>query len=227
MYRNKSFVVFFPPFSSPLLFSRYSFRLNATSSTYSRSDLCGAPANGMGWRDPGFFNEALITGLRPGGSRIYYTFGSDVHGWSTERSFLTPKVPAPNESLFVAVIADMGETYVDGANYHWEEPDAVETIGQVTKLFRDRADVLVHVGDLSYATGIESEWNLFMSQIESMASAVPYMTGQGNHERDHPDTGIYYNSYDSGGECGVSTQARFHMPTEKKNATADQVYYSF
>ena len=39
------------------------------------------------------------------------------------------------------------------------------------------------------------------------------MTGQGNHERDFPNSGSDFGGGDSGGECGVPTQARFHMPT--------------
>ena len=41
------------------------------------------------------------------------------------------------------------------------------------------SDVLLHVGDLSYATGFESEWDIFMSQIEPIASSMPYMIAQG------------------------------------------------
>lgn len=49
--------------------------------------------------------------------------------------------------------------------------------------------LLAHSGDLSYATGYETEWDRFMVQIEPIASQVPYMTMQGNHERDYPGTG--------------------------------------
>jgi hypothetical protein len=59
----------------------------------------------------------------------------------------------------------------------------------------------------------ESEWDRFMEQIEPLSSYVPYMTGQGNHERDFPGSGNSIGAGDSGGECGVPTQARFHMPT--------------
>ena len=39
------------------------------------------------------------------------------------------------------------------------------------------------------------------------------MTGMGNHERDFPGSGNSIGSGDSGGECGVPTESRFHMPT--------------
>lgn len=52
-----------------------------------------------------------------------------------------------------------------------------------------------------------------MEQIEPISGFVPYMTGQGNHERDFPGSGNVIGGRDSGGECGIPTQARFHMPT--------------
>ncbi len=52
-----------------------------------------------------------------------------------------------------------------------------------------------------------------MAQIEPISAYVPYVTGMGNHERDFPGSASLFGGGDSGGECGVPTQARFHMPT--------------
>ena len=60
-------------------------------------------------------------------------------------------------------------------------------------------DLLLHIGDLAYATGYESEWDRFMSQIEPLSSRAPYMTMQGNHERDYPGSGNAIGGADSGG----------------------------
>lgn len=63
-----------------------------------------------------------------------------------------------------------------------------------------------------------------MEQIEPLATRVPYMVAVGNHEQDHllgedpveggkgfhPSWGNH--GHDSGGECGIPTEARFHMP---------------
>lgn len=118
-----------------------------------------------------------------------------------------------------------GETYEDGSQYHWEEPSAVNTTVGIANLASAQAgghvDVILHPGDLAYATGYESEWDRFMSQISMMAARAPYMTGQGNHERDFPLSGsISIGSGDSGGECGVPTQARFQMPVCPQPNTA-------
>ena len=99
--------------------------------------------------------------------------------------------------------------------YHWEEPDAVNTTVHIAKLFEmaGGVDLLLHPGDLAYATGYESEWDRWMAQIEPISRRVPYMTGMGNHERDFPGSGNSIGNGDSGGECGVPTEARFPMPT--------------
>lgn len=38
----------------------------------------------------------------------------------------------------------------------------------------------------------------------------------GNHERDYPGSGSFFQNMDSGGECGVPTQIMYHMPTRNK-----------
>jgi 3',5'-cyclic AMP phosphodiesterase CpdA len=71
--------------------------------------------------------------------------------------------------------------------YHWEEPAAINTTVGIANLVAAQpsghVDVILHPGDLAYATGYESEWDRFMEQISPLAARAPYMTGQGNHER--------------------------------------------
>eukprot|EP00731_Ephydatia_muelleri_P019790 Em0012g615a len=45
----------------------------------------------------------------------------------------------------------------------------------------------------------------------------------GNHERDFPNSGAYYNGTDSNGECGVPYEKRFPMPTPAQ----DQPWFGF
>jgi hypothetical protein len=144
--------------------------------------------------------------------------GSSLMGWSAETSFVQPVPPNAEASLHITALADMGETYIDGAQYHWMEPFAINTTNYAEQhllphpLARNRAashprgrvmsslsrraasdenltDLVLHIGDLSYATGYASEWDRFLSQIEPLASRVPYMTAQGNHERDWTGSG--------------------------------------
>ena len=189
----------------------------AVTHTYTASDLCGFPANASGFQAPGYFHEAVLDLSVTSAPLQHYRVGSAMFGWSDTHAFATPSAASPHTPLSVVITADMGETYEDGSQYHWAEPAAVNTTVHIARLLKSRGgpgiDLILHPGDLSYATGYESEWDRFMAQIEELSSAVPYMTGQGNHERDFPDSGNSIGGGDSGGECGVPTQARFHMPT--------------
>ena len=198
-----------------------------TQAAYAAADLCGAPASTWGFHDPGRMFTSVMdlsqdsAAARLAGKRYYYKFGSpSAKSWSSVRSFLAPKPASPHASLSVILTADMGETYEDGSQYHWAEPNAVQTLAHISAFVQRGAELVMHPGDLSYATGYESEWDRFLEGIEAVASAAPYMTGQGNHERDFPGSGSDIGGTDCGGECGVPTQARFHMPTCAEPNTA-------
>ena len=90
----------------------------ATPSTYTIDELCGAPATTHGWMPPPWFYTALISGLSAGAT-VYYSVGSDAMGWSAEASFASPAPPSASATLRFVAIADVGETYIDGAQYHW------------------------------------------------------------------------------------------------------------
>lgn len=38
----------------------------------------------------------------------------------------------------------------------------------------------------------------------------------GNHERDWPGSGSFYENKDSGGECGVLAETMFYVPAENR-----------
>jgi len=199
--------------------------VSSTQTTYKRGDLCGLPGNGQGWRDPGIFHTATLTGL-PNTGKIYYQFGNDLHGWSSVRNFNSLKAPNPHQPMVISVVADMGASEPDHCSYHWAEPDAYQTIGHVRRLLNG-TDLVLHVGDIAYATGYQGKWDLFMSTIDDVASYVPYMTSYGNHERDWPGTGVHFDSKDSGGECGIPTMHRFMLPDPAGSAGTKGGWYSF
>jgi hypothetical protein len=95
-------------------------------STYGAGDLCGAPASADGWFDPGFAFYAHVPPTEDGmGRRCTYRVGSDASGWSDVHSFFQPPCsPKQPSRLQIMLTADVGATEVDGAHYHWEEPDA-------------------------------------------------------------------------------------------------------
>uniref|UniRef100_A0A7N2RBC8 Calcineurin-like phosphoesterase domain-containing protein n=1 Tax=Quercus lobata TaxID=97700 RepID=A0A7N2RBC8_QUELO len=57
---------------------------------------------------------------------------------------------------------------------------------------------------------------VIISQVEPIASIVPYMVASGNHERDWPNSGSFYEIMDSGGECSVLAETMFYFPAENR-----------
>lgn len=63
---------------------------------------------------------------------------------------------------------------------------ADKTAENVAREVRENGvDLVLHVGDISYANGVVKIWDTFMEYIEPYASMVPYMIGIGNHEYDY------------------------------------------
>lgn len=70
----------------------YNHSAAAVSSTYSRQELCGPPANDAGFVDPGLFHAALVEGLTPG-QRYYYVVGDEVRGKAQQTAFMAAQRP--------------------------------------------------------------------------------------------------------------------------------------
>lgn len=108
---------------------------------------------------------------------------------------------------------------------------SIQTAGWVAK---SAADLVVLIGDVSYARGLAWIWEYFHAMLTStFALSKPMMLAVGNHEADYqlgpvdfkPSWGNYGN--DSGGECAVPYARRYSMPLPE---TADgnlTFYYSF
>ncbi|PPD68390.1 hypothetical protein GOBAR_DD34729 [Gossypium barbadense] len=104
----------------------------------------------------------------------------------------------------------------DGSNeYNNFQRGSLNTTKQLIKDLKN-IDIVFHIGDICYANGYISQWDQFTAQIEPIASAVPYMLASGNHERDWPGTGSFYENNDSGGECGVLAETMFFVPAENR-----------
>ncbi|KAJ7562764.1 hypothetical protein O6H91_03G083700 [Diphasiastrum complanatum] len=193
-------------------------------SSFSSTDMCAsvpAPAPDFGWHDPGFIHSAIMTGLSP--STTYtYNYGSDSVGWSGVRSLITPPAAGGN-SLNWIMYGDMGKADRDTSIVHYIQPGSLGVIDAVTQeINAGNANLILHIGDISYATGFLAEWDFFLEMIGPVASKVPYMTAIGNHERDFPGSGSYYVTTDSGGECGVAYETYFQMPA----SSFDKPWYS-
>lgn len=63
----------------------------------------------------------------------------------------------------------------DGSNeFNNYQPGSLNTTDQLVKDL-DNIDIVLHIGDITYANGYISQWDQFTSQVEPIASAVPYM----------------------------------------------------
>ncbi|CAN1152876.1 Probable inactive purple acid phosphatase 1 [Linum perenne] len=191
----------------------------AATLTFDRSSMCGAPARTVGWRDPGYIHTSFLKELWP--NRMYtYRLGhrllNGTHVLSRSYQFRSPPYPGQASPQRVVIFGDMGKGEADGSSeYNDFQPGSLNTTREIVKDL-ENIDIVFHIGDLCYANGYLSQWDQFTSQIEPIASTVPYMVGSGNHERDWPGTGSFYGSMDSGGECGVLAQTMFYVPTDNR-----------
>jgi len=224
--------------SSSTTISSSNIKVNSAtgvSTTYTRSEMCGPPANTTGWFDPGWFHYVIITGLVPG-KRYFYRYGgtfeeegnkniSNSGGenisyiWSEEASFIAPPAPfSDTKRVKLLAIADLGQSEIDGSNDGPAHVSAsVNTHFALRREIENNApQLLVHNGDVSYACGYSTQWDSYWDLLGPTVRAVPYMTVPGNHERDWPSTGDGFGDKsggDSGGECGVAYTRRVNMPT--------------
>ena len=170
--------------------------------TYSIKDMCAAPANDpQNFLDPGMIYTALMSQL-PTGRLLYYRYGSAIDGWSDIHSFHivngkqeASSRPAAGGVFNFTAFGDMG---VDP-----DQPPAALSTAHILEHINE-TDMVLHIGDISYARGHAYIWESFFHEIQPFATRVPYMTSIGNHEYDyhgqpfHPPWSTYGS--DSGGE---------------------------
>ncbi|CAH9101022.1 unnamed protein product [Cuscuta europaea] len=205
---------------------------------YEREDMCDTPANNsVGWRDPGYIHDGVMTNLS-NGKRYYYQVGSDEGGWSTTHSFVSPPGVDSTETI-AFLFGDMGTatSYTTFVRTQNESISTIKWISRDIEALGDKPALVSHIGDISYARGYAWLWDNFFAQIEPIASKVPYHVCIGNHEYDwplqpwKPDWSSY--GKDGGGECGVPYSLRFHMPGNSSEPTGmrapptQNLYYSF
>lgn len=206
---------------------------------YEREDMCDAPANeSVGWRDPGWVHDGVMTGLAKG-NRYFYQVGSDSGGWSRTYSFVSRNEDSDETIAFL--FGDMG-TSTPYRTFQRSQEESISTMKWIARDIErlgDKPSFISHIGDISYARGYSWMWDQFFHQIEPVASKVPYHVCIGNHEYDwpaqpwKPDWSVAVYGKDGGGECGVPYSVRFNMPGNSSELTGTRapptrnVYYSF
>ncbi|KAM0834857.1 hypothetical protein ACQ4PT_063320 [Festuca glaucescens] len=194
-------------------------RTPAGTVTFGRESLCGEPASTVGWRDPGFIHTAFLKNLSAD-KEYYYKIGHMLRNgkviWGKLNFLTAPPCPGQKSLQRVVIFGDMGKAERDGSNEY--QNYQLASLNTTDALIRDldNTDIMFHIGDISYANGYLSQWDQFTQQVEPITSRVPYMLASGNHERDFPNSGSFFNGTDSGGECGVLAETMYYAPRENK-----------
>eukprot|EP00249_Psilotum_nudum_P020505 c27734_g1_i1 orf=510-1811(+) len=183
--------------------------------TYGRDDMCGPPAKTVGWRSPGFTHTAFLKELWPN-TKYSYKIGHRMQNgsfiWGRKRQFIASPYPGQDSLQQIVVVGDTGKAEKDGSNeYANYQPGSLNTTDRIVEDL-DNIDIVFHVGDLSYSNGYISQWDQFNEMFQQITERVPVMVASGNHERDYPGTGSFYENPDSGGECGISAQNNYFFP---------------
>lgn len=151
-----------------------------TTITYEASDMCEGKANIPGpqtYINPGYTHTIILENILPS-TTYFYRVGNDQHGWSSVLSFTNRPTSNINAKVNIIAYGDMGVAPI--------HPGARPTMDRIrAQLIPDNITCILHMGDISYARGIGALWDAFMTQIDPIASRVPYMVVIGNHEYDH------------------------------------------
>jgi hypothetical protein len=197
----------------------YTTTVGAATKVITKSQMCGAPASTIGWRDLGEIHTASLVGAAAlANTIVYYMFGDTTSdSWSKEYKLHLPPLPGtqpPTRPTTVVLFDDLGRGSTD-QSFTWNEygrPSVYTTMAVAAEIEAGLVDAVYHGGDISYATGYMGVWDFFMDMLSPMAGSTVYLTTVGNHESDAPDTDSYYTNNDSGGECGVLATSMLQMP---------------
>ena len=75
----------------------------------------------------------------------------------------------PERPTVVAAFGDMGNVEADGAFHHswdFENQGELPSLNTTVSLERDPAELVLHIGDISYAVGYMAEWDRFLQQLD-------------------------------------------------------------
>eukprot|EP01133_Synstelium_polycarpum_P018257 gene18257-21849_t len=218
--------------------------------TYGINEMCASPANDPTYfRNPGFIHDVVMTGLSPS-TQYYYTFGSNSSGY-TEATYSFVSAPTIGTEAYVIAFGDLGLN-ADGFDLNAEiQYPARSTVANIfttitspfntsplarrvgaTSANGDNTSPpwsVLHIGDISYARGNAFIWDYFHDMIEEVSSRAPWMVSIGNHEWDYTKQSFRpsWSNYgtDSGGECGVPFNNRYHMTGEE--GPARNLWFSY
>jgi len=163
----------------------YSQEVSGTNDSYS-----------TGSYSSGSIHTAIMTNLTAGNVYYYICGDSQSSSWSAEHNFTA--APQMRQPVTVLLAGDLGTT-----------PHSQSTIDG---MMEEQADLVYHVGDMSYADGDNTVWDTWFDMVEPLSSTLPFMVLPGNHEQ--------YNNF-------VPFDKLFFMPSVHSKSTEGNFYYSF
>jgi len=174
---------------------------------------------------PGWLHNATVGPLLP--STTYrYTIGDDSDNSMRNATFVTAPMKGSREDLNLLYVADIGgvrntafdtpEELGSATHNSMNVDDGKHTLKAMIAAHEKEAFRLCVInGDLTYANGWMWMWERWMDAISPLSASVPMAVTMGNHEVDYEANtkgAPWANEADSGGECGIPTSSRFHVP---------------
>ena len=124
----------------------------ATAGFVARADLCGPPANGVGWMDLGATVTAQLSLAGAAGQTVYYAASDDAHA-GEEHAFVVPALPSAGAEVFpfrFAAFGDLGRgSFDDGIT--WSEYGAASKNTSLWLSREQGLNFIQHFGDVRCA----------------------------------------------------------------------------
>jgi len=211
--------------------SKYTVPFAAAEVKHEASDMCGSPATGYGWRSEGKIWHAVVTGLTPN-TVYFYTYGSDVTGWSKESHFRVMPESSKMTSTKIGIVGDQGigskDSTSDRRNGNSDQSSFdIEDVITMLNNHVDDMESFFLIGDVSYAQGFAAEWEIYHDQMRHVAERIPFMTVTGNHEADWPGFPGMRDGWDSTGECNGAYEKRYGQFMPKGTTDKSVQWYSW
>jgi hypothetical protein len=130
----------------------------------------------------GVIHRATLDGV-PAGVRVFYRIGSPLNGYSARGNFTSHPGVGADVPIRMLVLADHDVDCYTAETGKECNPAAV--LGAVTKpAVRDAINAgAIILGDLAYANGNQSHWDLWQDVWSDLTSAMATQTNAGNHVR--------------------------------------------
>jgi hypothetical protein len=171
-----------------------------------------AEANPVPGRDAVAYT-ATVTGLTPDTTYEYEAVMDDRRAGP----FAVETAPDAGDGFTVTAVGDHG---VADPENPFQRPDDDESLRVMDVAADLDPDLQILAGDISYANGKPSTWDLYFEQFEDFYARTPFMTTPGNHEAE-PGTGL--TQYDR----RLNDLMPIHDPLGAEDLQHEQRWYQF